>query len=320
VLGRPAEFGEQLTFIETVHTADDLQRYLVELRDTPELTERGIAEVPAILHRGLRNRFDEPEPVPGRPNLVFLHLMKTGGTSLSDLLSRWYPRGSARAHFHLDELALTPPPVLSHLGFIGGHIPFEGLDLIPSGFRSICVLRDPVSRTLSHLATLRANSPAHRDMSVEEFVSGERIASGNYQARQLAHTIGLSGAWISYSPENRCREIGVDEFGDRPLQALFDSSPLLMSEGELLEKAAANLEKIDFVSTTEHLDDLAEPLAGLLGRHAEPVPRLNRSHAPAPEISDRIRRIIERRTAVDRELHELALRRSQELRHRSVRA
>jgi hypothetical protein len=57
--------------------------------------------------------------------VVLLRIMKTGGTSLSDLCSGWAtPPGRARAHLFIDYLLLTPTAMLARLSFIAGHIPY----------------------------------------------------------------------------------------------------------------------------------------------------------------------------------------------------
>jgi hypothetical protein len=248
------------------------------------------------------------------PRIVFLHIMKTGGTSLSDLLEQWAGPAGARVGIPLDDLAVMPRPQLARLRAVSGHIPYEALSLIPASFRTVTVLRDPVSRTVSHYRELRRSSASHRDLSLDEFLHDDvyDVPSGNYQARALAHTIDLPGAWVDYSPERRYREAGGDPDQDYPLQALFDSTPLLVEDNQLFETAARNLSKLDFVGVTADLASLAARIGALFGARPVAVPRLNTSEAlehvdvPAP-----LRRRIEERTAVDRELYDVAVRLSQ---------
>jgi hypothetical protein len=237
--------------------------------------------------------------------------MKVGGTSLCDLFARWFGNERARVHLFADDIALTPAPVLANLRLIAGHIPFAALALVPPPFTTMTVLRDPFSRTLSHYSHLRSVDPVYRDLTLERFVFDEGFAfSGNYQARQLAYDIDMANAWRSFSPAQRFAARGGDPT-PYPLSALFDSGPVEQSDDELFRNAAANLARIDMVGTTEHLDDIARVVAELFGLRPEPVDRLNVSPpVDRRDIDTRIRRQIEARTAVDRQLYELAQARS----------
>lgn len=239
--------------------------------------------------------------------LVFLHIMRTGGTSLSQLGSRWAAPGRARIHMYVDDLLLTPPPLLGRLRFIGGHIPVEALQLIPGRFRTVTVLRDPVARAVSHYSRLVNTEPAYKDLTLDAFISsGEHDAAvGNYQARQLAHRLEVGEAWLSYSPYQRLRTLGAVS-ARYPVQALFDSTPMALSDDELFQAAGASLAGIDFVGVTDDLASIASRVAGVLGARVQDVPRLNASPSEPLNMSDNSRKKLESRNTVDRELYELA--------------
>jgi hypothetical protein len=243
--------------------------------------------------------------------MVFLHFMKVGGTSLNELFARWFGADRARVQLFADDIALTPAPVLANLRLIAGHIPFRALPLIPQPFSTLAVLRDPFSRTLSHYSHLKSVEPLYRDLTLERFVFDEGFAfSGNYQARHLAHDIDLADAWRRYSPVNRFAARGGGP-APYPLAALFDSGPVELSDEELFVAAATNLAQIDLVGVTDHLDEIARAVARTFGFTAEPVGHLNTSPpVDRRDIDTRVRRKIEQRTAVDRELYDLAIQRT----------
>lgn len=244
----------------------------------------------------------------GDRRVVFMHIMKTGGNSFSQLCSDWVLPGKARRGLYIDDLLLTPPAMLSRLDFIGGHLPYEALDLIPGRFRTVTLLRDPVDRTISHYMELRRSGPPYEDMSLARFIESDagRVVARNYQARQLAHRVGVTDAWCSYSPASRIRAL-TSQPARYPLQALFDSTPIDMSDDELFETARRNLGAIDFVGVTENMVDLAGRLAQTVNGSVREVPRL---HVSPPfdrsQLTRSLRQTIEALTAVDRELYDLA--------------
>jgi hypothetical protein len=312
LLGRPAHRNEQDEMRRRAAMGVPVMDLAHELKAGDEGSRVTVHAITPALRTYLRPMFDPDSGQSERPRLVFLHFMKVGGTSLSDLFARWFAGERARVHMFVDDLALMPPPVLANLRLIAGHIPFAALALVPPPYRTLAVLRDPLSRTLSHYSTLVSSDPGFQNLTLDQFVSDETFQlSGNYQARQLAHDIDLANAWRSYSPEQRVAATGADPLIEHPLAALFDSGPLNLSDDELLRDATANMAKIDLLGTTDRLDDIAGRVAELFGVPRESAPRLNISPpTDRRQIDERIQRKIEQRTAVDRELYELARRRA----------
>lgn len=308
LLGRPASLTEQAEMRQRAIGGVPIMELAHELKAGAEGSRVTIHGTNPALRTYLRAQFDSDSGRSELPRLVFLHFMKVGGTSLSDLFGRWFPLDRARVHMFVDDLALTPPPVLANLRVIAGHIPFAALDLVPPPYHTMVVLREPLSRTLSHYSHLVSADLRYRDLTLDQFVSDETFQlSGNYQARQLAHDIDLVNAWRSYSPEHLVEATGADPLTALPLAALFDSGPMHLSDEELLDTASTNLAQIDFVGTTDRLDAVARRVAELFDVPPEPVSRLNVSPSiDHRELDGRIRRKIESRTAVDRELYELA--------------
>jgi len=264
------------------------------------------------LRTWLRSQFSAGETEFPTPRLVFMHFMRVGGTSMSDQLARWFGAERSRVHVYLDDIALTPPPVLANMRVIAGHIPFAGLALIPGSFQTMTVLRDPFERTLSHFVRLREVDPDYRGLTLEQFVTDDLYSHlMNHQARYLAHDADVANAWRTYSPEERIAAIRADlRFRPYPLQDLFETGDTGLADEELLRRAAASLEQIDIVGVTERLDAAAEQVAGLFGLSPVSLGRLNQSPpAERSDIDARIRRRIDERTAVDRELYDLARRR-----------
>lgn len=170
---------------------------------------------------------------------LFLHIQKTGGTSVFvHLKNALRPRTMLR---HA-QFAEVPAAQLSEYEFIAGHFGFDHIRDIMDSSYSFTFLRDPVQRVLSlysycHAASVDGERTAHfpifesaRCMSVDEFVRCEDPASGipvsidNTQTWQLAR---------HYDERARAR------------------SPL--SDQALLELALANLAQFSHVGFQEAL-------------------------------------------------------------------
>lgn len=282
-----------------------------ELAGSEEGLARTVRRGDAALLSALRSDWEPPARSPRR--LVFLHIMKVGGTSLCEMMFAWVPPGRAQVHIFLDDLVLQPRLVTARLQVIAGHVPFEALTLVPGSYSTMCVLRDPLQRTLSHYAELRRSVPRFADLTLARFLDDDLFAvpRGNYQARQLAHTIGVGQAWVDFSPLADYVARGGDPADPRPVQALFDSTPVRLDDAELLATAAGNLARIDLVGTTDDLARVGREAAAHFGLPPAPVPRLNVTPSSVrTEVPASARRRIDELTAVDRELYEAARRRS----------
>lgn len=285
-----------------------------DLVATEEGLNRSVQRTSAALRAAVGRDWETGAP---SPRLVFLHIMKVGGTSLCDMMSEWLPPGRSQVHMFLDDVVLQPRLVTARQQLIAGHLPFEALALVPPPFSTMCVLRDPQARTLSHYADLRRNVPRFADLSLDEFLASDEFAvpRGNYQARQLAHQIGIADAWVTYSPLVPYVARGGDPDHPYPIQALFDSTEVGLDDDGLLRTARTRLAGMDIVGTTDDIDTIGGVVAAFFGAPPQPVPHLNVSPTSSKvPVPDGARRRIDEVTAVDRELYDLARRRAAQLR------
>jgi hypothetical protein len=312
--GSDPDPAERAALLEQAKAGLGFDELVARLRQTDRfldheapLTTRSIRD---LLERDLSRETITDRPPEAR--LVFLHIMKTGGTTLSEMLRQWAGETRARVGLPLDDLAVLSPPQMTRLHAISGHLPFEVVGLLMGRWTTATVLRDPVGRAVSHFRELRRTAPGHRELTLDEFLSSEvyDVPSGNYQARALAHSVDLASAWVAYSPWRLYLERGGEPDQPNPLQSLFDATPLQVTDDVLLERASANLDQIDLVGTTDELDRLGARMGALFGVDPVELPRLNVSDGPGPELPDAIRKRIEARTEVDRALYEQARRAS----------
>jgi hypothetical protein len=256
-----------------------------------------------------------------RTPLYFMHIMKTGGTAFNAAMEQCAAELArpveCQGPVFLDDFVRLDARRLRDIGFLTGHLPYEIREMLLARTQVVTVLRDPVERTLSHYWQMHRQPPVLEEspsFCLEEFVESPRWNTlvVNYQARQLAHRIGIAGAGAAYDPAARFASLGAPfpPEHEYPLQSYFDCSPLEMSGAELERAARHVLDAIEFVGVTEELDALFADVVAWWG--CDPAPSLGHENA-SPErphrdsIPPSLLRRIEECTEVDRALYEYAL-------------
>ena len=244
----------------------------------------------------------------GRPNVgaapgeryFFVHLQKTGGTTLIHRLPRRfrsneiYPDASdgaiEGAVISVDHLRERWQLRQSDIRVVTGHFPLCTAELLGGGFTTVTVLREPVERTLSYLRHHRATTPADQAKSLEEIYEDPFRFDGlihNHMTKMLSLT--------------------VETMADGALTHIDLG-------GADLHRAEANLERIDLIGLQEHFDAFWDEMRLRFGwQLGNPVRSNQTEHGPvAPAFRDRIARDNE----LDAELYvyarELWLRRRRE--------
>jgi hypothetical protein len=197
----------------------------------------------------------------GEAPVYFLHIMKTAGTSLVNALGAVAAERLCLTQMFLDYMPFVPEPVLTGAGLVAGHLGYAVVPLLAPETRVVTVIREPVSRVLSHYSHLRRD-PAVVDqtseLALEDFVHQPRWRSlvENFQARHLVHDVDVLGAWARYSPPERLAALGppFPTHDHLPLQFLLDYGPMVDAGDQLAEAALARLETLDLVGVTERLD------------------------------------------------------------------
>lgn len=250
---------------------------------------------------------DPPEA--GR-RLVFLHIPKTGGTTLHHAFARAFaPEQTCPDRFAtLDRHA---PAALAAWRYFSGHFNFDQVRLVPPPRFVVTVLRDPAERILSTYVYWRRHTaeavagrglegPAiARARGLLDFLRSPepvvRDAIDNTMARMLAGAIGIheDGGW-------RLREGGRTR---------------AVSELELMHRATGNLLAIDVVGLAHDLPGAHARVARALGLPAvAQMARLNTRDDPHPDLvpaeavetTREVRRELARLTTLDREIWRLA--------------
>jgi hypothetical protein len=178
-------------------------------------------------------------PADRRPLIIFLHNMRTGGSTLRTVIARQYSPDA----IHLEgprRHSLSEIDHLRHLDFekvraVQGHIPFGLHELIPCESTYVTMLRDPVDRVISlyHYVVNLPDSTIHRQSqahlrNIDEFVSsGVLMEADNGQTRRLAGMWPDFGQCTSEMLEKAKHNL-AHYFSVVGLSERFDESLLLM--------------------------------------------------------------------------------------------
>lgn len=241
-----------------------------------------------------------------KPGIIFVHIPKTGGSSISSALRKHYRLskfnikseatslaalnryGITRTDPYYDEtlqkfrLSLIFHEAQMGKRFLTGHFWVdENLSsLKPFGYRIITCLRNPVDRWFSHYLYSRFKEGSHGrvEQDVEEFLESEQAVS-------------FATTYVRYIG-------GIRQDRDYTARSAVDS-------------AIANLDMFDIVGFLDHLDAFRAQIQESTGFHLRPE---HRRRSPAnPTIRKKIQDSKEYRNAVeklcepDMEVYEQAL-------------
>jgi len=261
-----------------------------------------------------RAKQEAPTPAqhaPSAPPVFFVHVMKTGGTTLFRHLRENYaldelypsreldirfdgPRLDIRHHFSVSYLLGIPEERRRRIRVYTGHFPYVARELLGGDFVTVTILRDPIERTISLLRQFRRTVPWVDDpdrprpmasRSLEEVYAHPPVFD------QLVHNhqTKIFSMRESDQPESYMDVIDVDE--------------------ARLALAKANLAKVDIVGLTERYGEFLDDISARFGWEVERDARSNAT--PASEIlsvSESLRRQIAEDNAIDVEFYEYATR------------
>ena len=207
-----------------------------------------------------------------KPPIYFLHINKTGGTSLASVAGRGFAAAQCCPAGLVPELLALPADSIDSYDYYHGHFGCGLLRLLGRTPRLITLLRDPVDRMISQFnAHLRNPGTAlhaailARGGDLEACLADPAIAHflADYQTRSLGLPVDLA----------RLRENGPPYAGLQELvaRAARDADPAAM-----LAAAKNLLDGCEQIALTERMAESAARLSAWRGLSLDgPVPHLN---------------------------------------------
>ncbi len=221
-----------------------------------------------------------PEFSAQRETTVFIHLQKTGGTTLRAFLERQFPADRI-CPVHDNSLHLLSPAELGRYDFFSGHFDRSSIRFIPrNNIRTVAMFREPRARLISFYRFLRshpvrdefANDPFMRlanEVSAEEFY--ERPETRKLPAVNNHYLAALCGSFsrTRTNPDSAKTDFGLDS----------------------LENAKQQVRGLTAFGITERFNQSAEYICAVLG-HSHP-PSIAALHVTDdfPRLDGRFQRV-----------------------------
>ena len=214
------------------------------------------------------------------PTRFLIHIPKTAGTSLREMLQRAKPRAACfpegwrlmlnRGRYPSEERILRAARA-GHFRFVAAHLPYA---FAQQAGRLQCwvMVRNPVERAISNLHHFQRHSPRHRDMDLETLARRKSIVAN--------HLADLQCQFL---------QDAVDP--DAPFRATLKPPTIDLAS------ALENLERCEFIGITERFHEsirLAEHTAGLKLPGTKHVNRRPAGAEPFPgKLLERLRALNE---------------------------
>lgn len=243
----------------------------------------------------------------GRP-AFFIHVMKTGGTTLfrhleeNFALDELYPdreldirydgsKAVVFRQFTISYLRQLPEERRRRIRVYTGHFPYVAAQILGGDPMTLTILREPVERTISLLHQFRRNAPwmdpnrrpPSASRRLEEVYEDPRV----YGPLVHDHQTKIFSMTIADDPTGYMQVIDVDD--------------------ARLALAKENLARVDVVGLTERYGDFLDALHARFSWRVEHGERVNATPSESAQpVSESFRRRIARDNAIDIELYEHA--------------
>ena len=228
-----------------------------------------------------------------RRDIYFLHIEKTAGSSLGQLIRSAYPVKAVLPVFRCEQLARLPLKAVRRCHCFTGHFGTALYSLLDRPVSTITVLRDPFERTLSHLGLMHRDiadyAPLLETLPAEVRKELEPVRRGDLAG--CIHSPFVMGALANY----QTRILGTDidlktrRHPARPIHWHLMEEPSSDADmPAIFERAKRRLAETLVTGTVERFDETVGLVCQALGvnRPAE-IPYVNVSNDRRVESSYR---------------------------------
>lgn len=277
---------------------------------------------------------------PEEKKFLFIHIMKTGGTSFADIIAanfpadQRYPDVSVKAGadvFHRMEAYLFTPGLVKYvnamngrLHMVRGHIPYAVRSLLNDKYIALTLLRNPVERTLSYLKHCRRYHVEHLGQDLEKIYDDSWFNATfirDYQTKIFSMTPEEALAedrLVDEPPALPPRHALRNEDGFVPdfeilrkrapgrvsLETFAASTGVIQVDERRLATARDNLAAVEVVGVTDHYDRFLKQLTDKYAWKIKSVP--HRHYGEDATISREFRNRIVTDNKFDMELYDYA--------------
>jgi hypothetical protein len=231
-----------------------------------------------------------------RRTIVFIHLQKTGGTSLRSMLGKQFP-DDRRCPVFEDKLHLLSIAELARYDFFSGHFDISAIRFIPrDDIKTVALFREPRARLISFYRFLRSHPlgdefsgdqliPLAHELTAEEFFENPQLRLFSAVNNHYLFALGRSFAWFDQNRSSLSREalshvledaklqicaltaLGITERFDHSIQLIWKSlnlpPPSSMEEVNVTDKIVENdlrFRRVEAVRMTPRLATATEDL------------------------------------------------------------
>ena len=213
---------------------------------------------------------------------LFIHVMKTGGTSLVFHLLRefaadeTYPNAAldrrhptdAEPYASIPDLVSVEPSRRKLIRLYSGHFPYMVRDLIDADVTVFTLLRDPVDRTVSVLKQFKRLYERYHDLPLEKIYEDPVV----YRHFIENHQTKIFSATTEDHPNMLASRVGFQAFLDyltSPAssagQTNIAADDTITIDVDRLARAKSNLESVDVLGLNERYHDFVEALRDRFG-------------------------------------------------------
>ena len=223
--------------------------------------------------------------------LFFMHIAKTGGSTVNDFLLRQFPPGRMQTHIESTVEWRDDPSALLGFDGLSGHVDLQTLDkrLDLDGYRLVTVLRDPWRQLISHLAWIRRLAEPESAEALAAHPPAIQSLAARLHACDLRDAGSITTMIESLTPEER-------PYLDNVQVRYFSAMHRVVVSEEDLERARIALDRFDRIGTSERLEHFLDGLSRDMGWPRRPLPgRKNVTNAffGLDEATDSVRMALE---------------------------